>query len=102
MSGVVDARGSECDGRTTDAEAREPNDPAFGTEKVWTVSSSPTYTTEIVIGILQRYRSGEKEATTWHCSSGWSPLPIRMDLADRRFFFSSRDTITFFSHDRRR
>ena len=70
MSSVVDARESECD--EADAEAWEPNDPAFGriSEKVWVISGSPSYVTETIVDALRK----EEAPASWCC------LPRRNDV----------------------
>ena len=77
MSGVGDACESECDERMSDAEAWEPSDPAFWgvTQKVWSISTSLTRVTYLVVDISQTTHTGEKEETTWRYSSCWCPVP---------------------------
>ena len=74
MSGVVDAHEPEWE--EADAKAWEANDPAFGgfTEKVWVVSGSPTYVTEIVVGVVR----GEQATCSWRCLPRRNAIPHRL------------------------
>ena len=49
--GAIDAGESECHERMPDVEAWEPNDPASGgfADKVWMLSGSLIYATDIVV-----------------------------------------------------
>ena len=71
MSGVVDVR--ELERNETDAEAWEPNDPAFGriSEKVWVISGSPTHVTEVVVDALRK----EEARTSRRCLSRRNDVP---------------------------
>lgn len=71
MSGVVDAHEPECEG--ADAEAWEANDPAFGgsTEKVWVISGSPMYFTEIIVDFAR----GEEATSSWRCPPRRNAFP---------------------------
>lgn len=71
VSGVVDVRKLECD--ETDAEAWELSDPAFGgfTEKVWVISGSPTYVTEIILDVAR----GKEATSSWCCPPRWNAVP---------------------------
>ena len=95
MPDDVHNHGSEYDGKMAVVEALVPNDPAFGgfAEKVWMLSGSPMFVTEIIVDILQRWYNEREAGGPWRCSSRRNAIPhhIRVDekrkAADRGFFF---------------